>query len=263
MVVLIKGAGDIASGIALRLAHCKYKIVMTELSHPTTVRCTVAFSRAVYDKCAQVEDVNAVLVQDIDEARKIIEQGKIAVVIDKDAAVSKELKPDLIIDAILAKYNTGTKITDAKCVIGIGPGFIAGEDCHAAVETNRGHTLGRVIYKGSPIANTGEPGNIGGYTSERIIRAVCDGIFEPLCAIGDIVTQGQKVAIINGEAVYANIGGVVRGMLPKNTQVHKGMKSGDIDPRGIKDYCYTVSDKALAVGGGVLEAMLNIFVEEY
>lgn len=262
MVILIKGAGDIASGIALRLAHCKYKIVMTELSHPTTVRCTVAFSRAVYDKCAQVEDVNAVLAQDIDEACNIIEQGKIAVVIDKDAAVSKELKPDVIIDAILEKYNTGTKITDAKCVIGIGPGFTAGEDCHAAVETKRGHTLGRVIYKGSPIANTGEPGNIGGYTSERIIRAVCDGIFEPLCAIGDAVTQGQKVAIVNGEAICANIGGVVRGMLPKNTQVHKGMKSGDIDPRGIKDYCYTVSDKALAVGGGALEAILNIFVEE-
>lgn len=257
MLTVIKGAGDIASGIALRLKHAKFDVVMTDIERPTAIRRTVCFSQAIVNGTAQVEDVKAEKANDAEEIKKILSMGNIAVIADEKAEIIKALKPEAVVDAILAKENLGTKIDDAPIVIGVGPGFTAGVDCHAVVETKRGHYLGRVIKNGSAAANTGVPGNIGGYTTERIIRAVKDGIFDPVCEIGDTVKEGQTVAYIDGEAVKCSIGGVLRGILPEGTPVYKGMKSGDVDPRCVKEHCYTVSDKALAVGGGALEAILS------
>lgn len=258
MLIVIKGAGDIASGIALRLKHAKFDVVMTDIERPTAIRRTVCFSQAIVNGTAQVEDVKAEKANNAEEIKKILSMGNIAVIADEKAKIIKALKPEAIVDAILAKENLGTKIDDAPIVIGVGPGFAAGVDCHAVIETKRGHYLGRVIKNGSAAANTGVPGNIGGYTTERIIRAVKDGVFDPVCEIGDTVKEGQTVAYIDGEAVKCSIGGVLRGILPKGTPVYKGMKSGDVDPRCVKGHCYTVSDKALAVGGGVLEAILSL-----
>ena len=257
MLTVIKGAGDIASGIALRLKHAKFDVVMTDIERPMAIRRTVCFSQAIVNGTAQVEDVKAEKANNAEEIKKILSMGNIAVIADEKAEIIKVLKPEAVVDAILAKENLGTKIDDAPIVIGVGPGFTAGVDCHAVKETKRGHDLGRVIKNGSAAANTGVPGNIGGYTTERIIRAVKDGVFDPVCEIGDTVKEGQTVAYIDGEAVKCSIGGVLRGILTKGTPVYKGMKSGDVDPRCVKEHCYTVSDKALAVGGGVLEAILS------
>lgn len=258
MLALIKGAGDIASGIAVRLKRAKFDIAMTDIERPTAIRRTVCFSQAIVNGWAYVEDIKAERAQSIDDIYEIIKRGNIAVIADEKAECIKTLKPYFVIDAILAKKNLGTSIDDAPVVIGVGPGFRAGVDCHAVIETQRGHYLGRVILEGSAAENTGVPGNIGGYTTERIIRAVKDGIFTPICQIGDIVEAGQTVAYVDGEPVKCLIGGVLRGILPENTPVYKGMKSGDVDPRCKKEHCYTVSDKASAVGGGVLEAMLRL-----
>lgn len=258
MLALIKGAGDIASGIALRLWHAKFDIVMTDLERPTAIRRTVCFSRAIVNGTAEVEDVKAERANDIEGIYEIIKRGNIAVIADKRAECIELLKPDFVIDAILAKKNLGTAIDDAPVVIAVGPGFTAGVDCHAVVETQRGHYLGRVYLEGSAAENTGVPGNIGGYTTERIIRAVKDGVFHPVCQIGDAVEAGQTVAYVDDVPVKCMIGGVLRGILPENTPVYNGMKSGDVDPRCRIEHCYSVSDKALAVGGGVLEAMLRL-----
>lgn len=257
MVIGIKGAGDIASGIACRLYRSGFKIVMTDTAVPTTVRRTAAFSPAVYNAEAQVEGICALLCKDISEINNAFLQNKIAVIVDENAEIFNKLKPTAIIDAILAKKNLGTNINQAPCVVGIGPGFCAGADCHAVVETQRGHNLGRVIYKGCAAENTGIPGSIGGYTLERLLRAGADGIFEPLCQIGDSVKAGQPVAKCAEEPLCSQIDGVVRGLLQKGVVVHKGMKCGDVDPRCKIEHCYTVSDKASAVGGGVLEAILH------
>lgn len=257
MLVLIKGAGDIASGVALRLYRSHIPVVMTEIAMPTTVRCTVAFSGAVTSGSAFVEGICAKLATDAAAVNTLLMQGVIPVVIDPKATMRTVLKPDVVIDAILAKKNLGTGITDAPLVIALGPGFTAGVDCHAIVETKRGHTLGRVITHGSAIANTGIPGEIAGHSADRIIRACADGVFTPLCAIGTLVKKGDAVARVGDAEIFAQLDGVVRGMLPAGVAVHRGMKSGDIDPRGNVASCETVSDKALAIGGGVLEALLH------
>ena len=262
MTVLIKGAGDLATGIACRLHRCGFKIIMTEIAKPTTVRCTVAFSRAVYEGSAVVEDIKAVLVSSAAEAMEATEKGFVAVIVDPVCRVLGELKPRALVDAIIAKHNTGTSIADAPIVVGVGPGFTAGVDCHRAVETQRGHDLGRVLRSGSPMPNTGVPGEIGGYSTERIVRAPCEGEFKPLSAIGDRVRRGQLLAVVNGKGVYALIDGVLRGLLPAGTEVHMGMKAGDIDPRCKVENCYSVSDKARSIGGGVLEAILNCAAKE-
>ncbi len=258
MLILIKGAGDLASGVAYRLRQCHFDIIMTETAQPTTVRTTVAFSRAVYENVAEVEDVTARLAEDYEQAKQILQQGEIAVLIDPQAKILTQCKPDVLVDAIIAKENLGTKIDDAPIVIALGPGFTAGKDCDCVVETQRGHNLGRAIYSGRAAENTGIPGSIAGHTADRIIRSVCDGIFTPQTVIGTQVKAGHVVATVDGQPVFAPIDGVVRGLLPKGTPVHTGMKSGDIDPRGIKEYCDTISDKARAISGGVLEAIMHL-----
>ncbi len=257
-MILIRGAGDLATGVAHRLKKCGFDIVMTEIAKPTTVRRTVAFSQAVYDKEVEVEGIKAVLAQDKDEIYEVIGKGNIAVIVDENAEIMKEIKPEVVIDAIIGKINLGTYIDDAKTVIALGPGFEAGVDCHCVVETQRGHYLGKAIYNGSAIPNTGVPGNIGGYTKERIIRAESDGKIMPVAKIGDYVEKGDIVAYVNETPIFAQLNGIVRGMLQEGIEVHKGMKSGDIDPRCERNHCFTISDKARSIAGGVLEAILHL-----
>ncbi len=258
MLVLIRGAGDLASGIALRLHHARFDIVMTEIAQPTTIRRTVAFSDAVANGSAVVEDVRAVRAASEEKVRTALAKGEIPVLIDPEAKCLSWLRPDAVVDAILAKRNLGTKITDAPIVIGVGPGFTANVDCHACVESMRGHTLGRVIREGSPLPNTNIPGLIGGYAGERVLRAPADGPFVSCRKIGDLVKEGDVIGTVNGEPMRATISGVVRGLIRDGVPVRKGLKSGDVDPRGEVSYCELVSDKALAIGGGVLEAILSL-----
>ena len=255
MLVLIRGAGDLASGIALRLHHAKLQVVMTDLPRPTAIRRTVCFSQAILFHTMTVEDVTAKFAVSVEDVPGILAQGYIPVLADPECKCLETLKPDVVVDAILAKRNLGTKITDAPVVIGVGPGFTVGVDCHAAVETMRGHTLGRVITEGSPLPNTNIPGLIGGFAGERVLRAPADGIFCRILQIGDSVKQGDVAGTVNGEPMLCQIDGMLRGILADGTPVHKGMKAGDVDPRGEQSYCYLVSDKALSIGGGVLEAI--------
>ncbi|MBR6825928.1 MAG: EF2563 family selenium-dependent molybdenum hydroxylase system protein [Oscillospiraceae bacterium] len=257
MLVLIRGAGDLASGIALRLHHAKLKVVMTDLPKPTAIRRTVCFSQAIVLGEMKVEDVTAKFASTVEDVPAILAEGCIPVLADPECKCLRELRPDVVVDAILAKRNLGTKITDAPCVIGVGPGFTVGMDCHAAVETMRGHTLGRVITEGSPLPNTNIPGLIGGFAGERVLRSPGDGIFRQIIQIGDSVKQGDVAGTVNGEPMLCQIDGMLRGILADGTPVHKGMKAGDVDPRGEQSYCYLVSDKALAIGGGVLEAIFR------
>lgn len=257
MLALIRGAGDLASGIALRLWRSGFQVVMTELEHPMTIRRTVAFSEAVRAGEIRVENVTSRRAESAEHARKLLEAGILPVLVDPECRCREELQPQVLVDAILAKKNLGTAITDAPVVIGVGPGFRAGVDCHAVVETMRGHTLGRVIYEGAPLPNTNIPGLIGGFTGERVLRAPDTGIFRTQSHIGDHVQEGDSVGYVNGKAMVCTIGGVLRGLLADGTPVHQGLKAGDVDPRDDESYCGTSSDKALAIGGGVLEAALH------
>ncbi len=255
MKVLIKGAGDLATGIAYELWLAGHEILMTEIDIPLAVRRTVSFSRAVYEGEAQVEKAKAVLTQNLEEAQAVIAKGNIAVIVDKEAEIRKEYEPDILIDSIMAKRNTGTCKTDAPLVLGIGPGFTAEVDCHYVIETQRGPSLGNVICQGSAIPNTGIPGEIAGYTIERLIKASAAGTMEPAVKIGDLVKKGQTVAVTGGVPVYAQMSGIVRGMLQEGVQVEKGLKIGDIDARENIEYCYTISDKARKIGRGAVKAL--------
>ena len=262
MLVVIRGAGDIASGIALRLHRAGMQVVMCDLAVPTSIRRTVCFSEAIRLGETSVEGVRGVLCADFAAARVAAAAGDVAVLVDPEAACVRELAPDALVDAILAKRNLGTTRDLAPVVIGVGPGFTAREDCDAAVETMRGHYLGRVYYEGSPIPNTAVPGLIGGYAGERVMRAPADGAFEPCVEIGAQVVAGDVCATVAGKPMRATIDGVVRGLLQAGVPVHKGMKCGDVDPRCHPEYIESASDKALAVGGGVLEAILALSGEK-
>ena len=258
MLTLIRGAGDIASGVALRLWRSGIDVVMTDLARPTAIRRTVAFSDAIVHGETTVEELRAVRAEDAAQARALLREGVLPVLADPECACRAALAPDALVDAILAKRNLGTRITDAPIVVGVGPGFTAGEDCHAVVETMRGHTLGRVVYTGSALPNTNIPGLIGGFAGERVLRAPCDGVFTAVHRIGDIVEEGETIGYVEGMPMKCTISGVLRGVLDDGVRVHAGMKSGDVDPRCKPEYCTTASDKALAVGGGVLEAVLHL-----
>lgn len=259
LVILIRGAGEMATGVAHRLASCHFKICMTEVSDPQAVRREVTFSEAIFDHEKEVEGVTAKRIDSPDHIFQVWKEGKVPILIDPDAKVKDFLKPDVLIDATLAKKNLGTKITDAPLVIGLGPGFHAGKDVHLVIETNRGHNLGRVIANGEAEPNTGIPGSIAGYTEERVIRAPKGGKFNVLRKIGDGVRANEKVGLVGNVAVRSRIAGVIRGLLRDGTEVWKGMKLGDVDPRGIKAHCYTISDKARTISGGVLQAIVEHF----
>ena len=258
MFVLIRGAGDIATGIALRLWRSGMQVAMLDLPNPTAIRRTVCFSPALRFGTQRVEDVTAKKATSTAQVPEILAQGCIPVLADPEGESIPILKPDVLVDAILAKKNLGTKITDAPVVIGVGPGFYAGRDCHAVVETMRGHYLGRVILDGEPIPNTNIPGLIGGYAGERVLRAPADGIFRQKLEIGAMVQAGDIAGEVEGVPMRCTIAGVLRGILPDETPVFKGMKSGDVDPRCELAHCYCASDKAIAVGGGVLQACLQL-----
>lgn len=258
MLALIRGAGDIASGIALRLWRSGVKVVMTDLPQPTAIRRSVAFSEAIVHGETRVEEAVARKAATAEKAMEILRAREIPVLVDPELTEARKLHADVLVDAILAKKNLGTKKTDAPVVIGVGPGFAAPQDCHAVVETMRGHTLGRAIYHGSALPNTNIPGLIGGFAGERVLRAPASGTFRAVLAIGDKVEAGDIAGFVGSEPMVCTIGGVLRGLIADGTSVQQGMKAGDVDPRGETAYCESVSDKALAVGGGVLEAILHL-----
>lgn len=257
-LVVVRGGGDIASGTIHRLVRCGYQVVVLETDMPTVIRRTVAYASAVFQGEIEIEGIKAIKADDIAACKPILEQGHVPVLVDKKASSIKALQPIAVVDAILAKKNLGTCMDMAPIVIGLGPGFCAGKDVHAVIETNRGHYLGSVINKGSAMENTGVPGTIAGYSWERVIRAPRDGIFHSEAQIGDQVLAGQQLGHVDNEPVLAPLDGVLRGLLADNITVTTGFKIGDVDPRGDVDHCYTISDKARAVAGGVLEAIMNL-----
>jgi xanthine dehydrogenase accessory factor len=191
-----------------------------------------------------------------------MDKQQVPVLADPQATMIAQWEPDVLVDGTLAKRNVGTKTSQAAIVIGLGPGFVAGVDVHAVIETMRGHYLGRVLLQGTASPNTGVPGEVMGYTVERVLRAPRAGLIRANRQIGDEVKAGDAVALVDGSPVVAQIGGVIRGLLADGLTVTEGMKVGDVDPRGIRDHYFTISDKALAVGGGVLEAVLYLLSKQ-
>ena len=260
LVVLIRGAGEMASGVAHRLHQSHFKVCMLEIPHPIAVRREVSFCEAVYEGKKEVEGVLAKLISTPEEIQSVWKEDKIPLLIDPEGKEARSfLTFDVLIDAIMAKKNLGTEIKDASFVIGLGPGFTAGKDVHIVIETNRGHHLGKMILNGTAEPDTGIPGEIGGYTVERVLRTMKKGVFHPHKSIGDRVNKGSVVAVVDDFPVIAQVSGVVRGLLRDGVGVKKGMKVGDIDPRGKRELCFTISEKARAIGGGVLEAILYRF----
>ncbi len=257
IIVLIKGGGEMASGVAHRLSRCHFRVCMTEISKPQAVRREVSFCEAVYEGKKTVEGITARLVDSYDQIPEIWDSGQIPIIVDPDTNIKEFLKPDILVDATVAKKNLGTKITDAPLVIALGPGFYAGKDAHLVVETNRGHNLGKIIEEGEAEKDTGIPGSIAGFSVERVLRAPGNGILSNLMEIGASVEAGDMVASVNDFPITTKFEGIIRGLLRDGAEVWKGMKIGDVDPRGIKEYCYTISDKASAIGGGVLEGILS------
>lgn len=255
--VLIKGAGDLATGVAARLWRSGFPVAMTELAQPLAIRRTVAFAEAVYAGEVKVEGITARRIFSLAEVELAWQERVIPVLACCDQEKVTAIRPIILVDAILAKHNTGTRLTDASFVVGLGPGFVAGQDVHAVVETNRGHYLGRALWSGFAQPNTGVPGDIAGFGSERVIYAPADGFFEHQMGIGAIVKAGDVVGQVGDTPVVAPIEGTLRGLIHDGVSVKAGLKIGDVDPRAKPDHCYTISDKALAIGGGVLEAILT------
>jgi xanthine dehydrogenase accessory factor len=255
-LVLIRGGGDLATGAAWRLTRAGFPVVVCELPRPLAIRRTVAVSSAVEAGEVEIEGMTAVLVDSPAEA--VRRAG------DPDVDVAVLVEPGLppiaawaVVDARMAKRNLGTTRDDADLVVALGPGFTAGDDCHAVVETMRSHHLGRVIWAGPAIADTGAPGELGGRTTERLVRAPRSGTVHWRCEIGDHVAAGEIIGDVAGTELSAPLTGVVRGLIAPGTDAAAGLKIADIDPRGDRRAAFEISDKALAVGGGVLEAVLT------
>lgn len=256
--VLIRGAGEMASAVAWRLYRANVRrILMTDLDQPLCVRRTVSFATAILQGAAVVESVTAVSVQTTGELERTWEEGSIAVVAQGYWRVFAAIKVDIVIDAILAKRNLATRIDDAPLVIALGPGFSAQRDCHFVIETNRGHNLGRVIENGESEPNTGVPGDIAGHTQARVFRAPVDGVFSTERGIGERVVAGDCLGRVGDIPVAAALGGMVRGLLASGVSIKAGVKLGDIDPRAKPEYCDTISDKARAIAGSVLECVMH------
>jgi xanthine dehydrogenase accessory factor len=258
-LIIVRGGGDLGTGVVYRLFKAGFPVIVLELSDPLVVRRKVALAAAVSEGEIHIEDMIGRLAADVDGALSMIAQGIVPVLVSADLeSVLDDLTaiPTAVVDARLAKRNIDTRIDQAPLVLALGPGFIAGKDCHAVIETKRGHTLGRVIWQGSAIPNTGMPGIVAGKGGERVLRAPQDGFAQWRAAIGDQVSSGQILGDVNGVQVKAPFDGVVRGLIAPSTAVSKGLKIGDVDPRANREACFTISDKALAIGGGVLEAIL-------
>ncbi len=260
MLILIRGAGDLASGVALRLHKVGLRVVMTEIEKPLAIRRLVSFAEAVYQGETVVEGVTAQRVNDPTDTLRVLQvlaKGRIPVLIDPDGTAIPALHPHVVVDGRMLKRKVELIRTQVKLIIGLGPGFVAGENCHAVIETKRGHTLGRVYWQGEAESNTGEPDAVQSLSLERVLRAPKAGLFQGRVEIGEHLEPGQLVAEVDGEPILSPFAGVMRGILHSGLEVSQGMKVGDVDPRDDPSYCRLVSDKALAIGGGVLEAILS------
>lgn len=259
-LVIVRGGGDLATGTIHRLWSSGFRVLVLETEYPASIRRQVSVSEAVYEGRAEVEGMQALLIRSPEEMQSVWEKDAVPVLVDPKGNSIKELCPDVVVDAIIAKKNLGTSKDMAPLTIGLGPGFIAGEDVDVVIETKRGHNLGRVIRSGSAVPNTGIPGNIGGYAKERVLHAKEAGTLYHVCAIGDVVEKGEKIAYIQKEnqevPVYATISGIIRGLIRDGYLVTKGFKIADIDPRKEElENCFTISDKARCIAGSVLEVI--------
>ena len=251
--LLIRGGGDLASGVALRLHRCGFKAIIVELACPLAVRRTVSFSEAIYSGEITIEGLCARRADSTAEALHLVQMGILPVMVDPHSNILKDVRFSAVIDARLLKREADSSLVAAPLVIGLGPGFTCGKNCHAVVETQRGHNLGRVFWVGSASDDTGQPDG----DPRRVLRAPQDGILIGNAQIGEHVIENQVIAEIAGLLIKAPIAGTLRGLIRPGVSINKGMKIGDIDLRDDPGYCFTVSDKALAVGGGVLEALLS------
>lgn len=257
VTVLIRGGGDLGSGIALRLHRSGFIVLISELSKPLVVRRSVSFAQAIYDGETCVESVTAKYAQSSANIRETIEKGLIPVFIDDQIDIFDQIPINVIVDARMLKRVTSDTMIDKAFVIGIGPGFVVGKNCHAVVESNRGPNLGRVYWVGSAMDDTGIPEVVDGYRLERVLRSPISGVFKTNSAIGDICNTDQIIGRVDLAEVRAPFSGVIRGLITDGTDVCQNMKIGDIDPRMDPEIIKYVSDKARAIGGGVLEAILS------
>ncbi len=259
--VIVRGAGEMASGVIRRLHLVGFRVLALEQAAPECIRRTVSFAETVYEKRVEIEGVVGVLIDSVEKVESAFEEGLVPIMIDPQASCAKQFHPNVLVDARMLKESTDSSFLLAPKVIGLGPGFTAGRDCHAVVESNRGFNLGRVIYRGAAEQNTGVPGTINSVSGQRVLRSPVDGKFEAHGVIAEMVTQGQKVGTVDSYVVTATIDGCLRGLIRSGTIVRTGQKIGDIDPRGIREYCFLISEKANAIAGGVLEAVLRCLAE--
>ena len=254
-LAVVRGGGDLATGVIYRLWRTGFSLLVLETARPMVIRRPVSAAQAVFEGSHVVDGME---VRRIASPGELADDGTVGILVDPKCAYLDELRPDLLVDAIMNKKNCGTRRDMAPRVVGLGPGFRAPQDVHAVVETLRGHDLGRVILEGEAAPDTGVPGEIGGATTERLVRSPGDGFLEPLSEIGDLVEAGQVLGTVGGRPVVAKIGGVLRGLIHPTVPVWAGMKIGDVDPRAVRSHCFSISDKALSVGGGVLEAAFAV-----
>ena len=254
-LAIVRGGGDLATGVVYRLWRAGFSVLCLECERPLVVRRPVSVAQAVFDGIHMIEGMRSVR---IDTPQDFKHGDDVAVLVDEAAMCLDSLRPDLLVDAIMAKRNTGTHRGMAQLVLAIGPGFTAPYDVCGVVETKRGHFLGRLITDGAAIPNTGIPGMEMGYTVQRLLRAPCDGYVLPVREIGDSVQAGDLIATVGEQAVCARIPGVLRGLIHPSVPVPEGAKIGDIDPRNVREHCFTITDKALAIAGGILEAIASI-----
>ncbi len=260
--IVIQGGGDLASGVAHKLTRCGMSVIVTEITHPLAVRRTVSFAQAVLDGKTEIEGITAVHTREIAEIRAALDQHQIPVTTLPLEDILACFQPQVLINATMAKKNLNMSRDLAPLTIALGPGYRAGHDVDVVIETQRGHYLGQLIYDGMAIANTGIPGTVMGYGVERVLRAPAAGTLRQILDIGENVKQGDDVCMVGKHIVTASISGVIRGLIMDGCQVEKGWKIGDIDPRGNKDFCYTISEKARAIGGAVVEAVLHFQYRE-
>ena len=253
-LAVVRGGGDLGTGVAARLHRAGFPVVVLEIAEPVAIRRTVSAATAIDAGAVTIEDLTAQRVESTTEAVEVAGSGIVAVAVAPELPVS--LPARALVDARLAKRNIDTRIDQAPFVVGLGPGFTAGSECHAVVETARGPRLGRVIWEGAAQPNTGLPGIVGGEAARRVIRAPGAGLVSWTVEIGDTVEAGTVLGSVEGDPVRSEIAGVVRGLIAAGRRVEAGLKLADIDPRGEISACFEISDKALAVGGGVLEAIL-------
>lgn len=266
-LIVVRGGGDIATGTIMKLYQCGFSVLILEIPNPSAIRRNVAFSEAVYQGTQTVENVTCYLAKDSAQAADFLAEGKLTMLIDPDGSCLKNFQPLAMVDGILAKKNLGTTRDMAPITVALGPGFTAGTDVDAVIETQRGHNLGRVIYRGSAAPNTGIPGKIAGFDKERVIHSPAAGILRNVASITDTVQKGEIIAVIETAQreipVEASLTGLLRGLIRDGYPVTKGFKIADIDPRADEyNNCFTVSDKARCIAGGAMEAILHLKKEK-